>query len=75
MKISPEEADRLSTDATLNALLDQIRLEALNDLAGVEADNMISVLRLQQKVSVVDEIRSGLRASAARPANSKGTFA
>lgn len=74
MKISPEEAARLSSDATLNELLDTIRLEALNDLAGVEADNTISILRLQQKVSVVDEIRSGLKVTA-RPANSKGTFA
>ena len=74
MKISPEEAARLSSDATLNELLDTIRLAALNALAGVEADNTISILRLQQKVSVVDEIRSGLKVTA-RPANSKGTFA
>ena len=73
--ISPEEAARLSSDATLNALLDTIRLEALTDQANVKADDTISILRLQQKVGVVDEIRSGLHAASARPANSPGTFA
>lgn len=59
--IDPKEAERLSRDDTLNAFFDKIRLEALEDLATVEADQTIAILRLQQKVAVIDEIRSGLK--------------
>lgn len=59
--IDAKEAERLSKDESLNTLLDALRLEALNDLANVEADKPIDVLRLQQKVAAIDDIRIGLK--------------
>ena len=75
-KIIPKEAQRLLDDATLALAMDEIRLEALNDLSNVQADNLTAVLRLQQRVQAIEDIRSKLQ-SAARTstANSAGTFA
>lgn len=72
------EADRLERDETLNMALDALRLEALNELAGADADKLITILRLQQKVAVIDDIRSALKGMILRgskTANSPGTFA
>jgi hypothetical protein len=75
--IIPKEAQRLLDDATLALAMDEIRLEALNDLANVQADDITAVLRLQQKVAAIEDIRSALQSAANRtkPANSPGTFA
>ena len=72
------EAERLGKDETLNMALDALRLEALNELAGADADNKTLVLRLQQKVAVIDDIRSELKGMVLRgskTANSSRTFA
>ncbi|WP_167498771.1 hypothetical protein [Mesorhizobium sp. M2D.F.Ca.ET.223.01.1.1] len=56
--------------------MDEIRLEALNDLANVQADNITAVLRLQQRVQAIEDIRSKLQSAAmTKTANSTGTFA
>jgi len=73
--IDPKEAERLSRDDTLNAFFDKLRLEALEDLASVEADKTVSILRLQQKVAVIDEIRGGLKSIVMLAATSTRTVA
>jgi hypothetical protein len=75
--ILPKEAQRLLEDDTLNLAFDAIRLEALSDLATVKADDTTAVLRLQQKVAAIEDIRAALHSAANRPkpANSAGTFA
>lgn len=55
-----KEADRLQNDEIFNMALDAIRAEALEGLALIDADDKTAVLRLQAKVSVVDEIRNVL---------------
>lgn len=55
-----KEADRLKNDDTLNTALDDIRSEALNDLAKADADDKTMILRLQQRVLVIDDIRATL---------------
>ncbi|MGD9725268.1 MAG: hypothetical protein AB7R40_23535 [Nitrospiraceae bacterium] len=55
-----KEAARLKADELFNKALDNIRSEALNGLAAVDADSYHAVVRLQQKVAVVDEIRATL---------------
>lgn len=55
-----KEAERLRTDPIFIKALDDIRLEALNTLAVADPDDKTSILRLQQRVSVADEIRSVL---------------
>lgn len=73
-----KEAERLLRDDVLNHALDAIRAGALEDLAAANAADMISVLRLQQMVAVIDGIRLELRAAVLRQsaANSPtGTFA
>ena len=55
-----KEADRLKNDDTFNNALDDIRDEALNALAMADADDKTMILRLQQKVAVIDEIRNVL---------------
>lgn len=55
-----KEADRLKNDDTFQKALDDIRIEALNDLALANADDKTMILRLQQKVAVIDEIRTTL---------------
>lgn len=55
-----KEAARLKNDDTLNKALDDIRSEALNSLAIADADNYATIVRWQQRVAVVDEIRATL---------------
>lgn len=55
-----KEADRLSSDPIFIQALADIRSDALNALAEANADDKTAVLRLQQKVAVVDEIRTVL---------------
>lgn len=75
--IIPKEAQRLLDDETLKTAFDIVRLDALNALADVKADDITAVLRLQQRVQAIEDIRSELRSAANRtsPANSPGTFA
>jgi hypothetical protein len=55
-----KEAARLKADDMFNRALDLMKFEALTDLANADADNKTAILRLQQKVAVVDEIRATL---------------
>jgi hypothetical protein len=55
-----KEADRLKNDDIFNKALSDIRAEALDELAIANADDKTMILRLQQKVSVIDEIRTTL---------------
>ena len=55
-----KEADRLKNDEIFNKALDDIRAEALEDLAKAVANDVINIHRFQQKVAVVDEIRATL---------------
>jgi hypothetical protein len=55
-----KEADRLKNDEIFNKALADIRSEALEALAAADADNYTAIVRLQQRVAVVDEIRTML---------------
>jgi hypothetical protein len=55
-----KEAERLQNDPVFNEALQEIRAEALDALAAADADNKTMILRLQQKVAVIDEIRTML---------------
>lgn len=55
-----KEADRLQNDEIFNKALNDIRAEALDALALANADDKTTILRLQQKVAVIDEIRTTL---------------
>lgn len=55
-----KEADRLKNDELFNKALDAIRSEALDSLATADADNCATIVRWQQRVQVVDEIRATL---------------
>lgn len=55
-----KEADRLKHDEIFNKALDDIRSEALEALAVANAENTIMILYLQQKVAVIDDIRTTL---------------
>lgn len=55
-----KEADRLKNDPIFDKALSDIRAEALEALAEADADEIIMILRHQQKVKVIDEIRSVL---------------
>jgi hypothetical protein len=55
-----KEADRLKNDEIFNKALADIRSEALDTLATSDADDKTMILRLQQKVAVIDEIRTTL---------------
>ena len=55
-----KEADRLKNDPIFNKALDDIRAEALNALVKAAADSFTAIARLQQKVEVIDEIRTTL---------------
>lgn len=55
-----KEADRLKNDEIFNKALDDIRSEALEALAVANAENTIMILYLQQKVAVIDDIRTTL---------------
>lgn len=56
-----KEADFLLSHAVLNLALDTMRREALEDLATADAEEIIDVLRHQQRVAAVDEFRGMLR--------------
>lgn len=72
-----KEAERLQSDNIFNAALDAIRAEALDALAVVDADSYHAVVRQQQRVAVVDEIRAtlGRYIVAAEIAEDTGSFA
>lgn len=55
-----KEAARLKSDPIFTQALDEIRAQALNELATADADNYTAIVRLQQKVAVADEIRTTL---------------
>lgn len=55
-----KEAERLKSDSIFTKALADIRAEALNELATADADNYTTIVRLQQKVAVADEIRTTL---------------
>lgn len=55
-----KEADRLKNDPLFTKALEDIRSDALNALAAANADDRTMILRLQQKVAVIDEIRTVL---------------
>lgn len=55
-----KEADRLQNDPIFAKALEDIRADALNELAQADAEHTISILRLQQRVAVIDEIRTML---------------
>jgi hypothetical protein len=55
-----KEAERLQNDPVFTEALNAIRTEALDALAEADADNKTHILRLQQKVAVIDEIRAVL---------------
>lgn len=55
-----KEAARLKGDPIFTKALDDIRADALNALALSDADDKTMILRLQQKVAVIDEIRNAL---------------
>ncbi len=54
------EADRLKNDPIFTEALADIRADALDALAIANADDKTTILRLQQKVAVIDEIRTVL---------------
>lgn len=70
-------AARLLTDDVLNHALDRVKAEALAALATANVDDKTSLLRLQQKVEAVEDIRSELRNAVNRvkTATSMGTVA
>jgi hypothetical protein len=55
-----QEAARLKADPILNRALDDIRADALNELATANADDKTNIIRLQQVATVVNEIRNVL---------------
>lgn len=55
-----KEADRLKNDEIFNKALQDMRRDALDSLATADADNYTAIVRLQQKVAVIDEIRNVL---------------
>lgn len=72
-----KEADRLINDDLFNKALEDIRADALNALAQANAEDKTSILRLQQKVAVIDEIRTvlGRYIMAADAQENSGSFA
>ena len=72
-----KEAARLKADELFNQALDAIRSEALDSLATADADSFTDIVRLQQRVLVVDEIRATLDRYiiAVEPAEDSGSFA
>jgi len=55
-----KEADRLSNDEILNKALDDIKLASYEALSQADVGDQIKLLRLQQRIAVVEEIRSTL---------------
>ncbi len=54
------EANRLKNDPIFNKALADIRSEALDALVSADADNYTAIVRLQQKVLLIEEIRNVL---------------
>lgn len=54
------EAERLKNDAILQKAFDDVKAEALESLATADADDKTMILRLQQRVAVIEEIRTQL---------------
>lgn len=63
------EAKRLLTDEVLMAAFEAVKQDAYRELAGVDAADTVAVLRLQQRVVALDEIRSQLQAHIVRAGN------
>jgi hypothetical protein len=72
-----KEAERLCRDDALNYAFDKTRAEALEALATAKVEDPTTILRLQQKVAAIDEIRAELRNAKHRvnAATSVGTVA
>ena len=72
-----KEAARLLADDVLNHALDKVSAEALAALAVANVDDKTSLLRLQERVGAVEDIRSELRSAVNRvkAATSQGTVA
>ena len=72
-----KEADRLNGDPIFSKALADIRSDALDALAVAHADDKTMILRLQQKVAVIDEIRTTLARyiTAADVQDNPGSFA
>lgn len=73
-----KEADRLLADDTLKHALDTLRKDAQEALSTANVDDKTLMIRLQQTVAVIDDIRSELRRAIASRSNANspaGTFA
>jgi hypothetical protein len=72
-----KEAARLLADDVLNHALDKVSAESLAALAVANVDDKTSLLRLQERVGAVEDIRSELRSAVNRvkAATSQGTVA
>lgn len=72
-----KEAARLLADDVLNHALDKVAAEAKDALATANVDDRTSLLRLQERVGAVEDIRSELRSAVNRvkAATSQGTVA
>lgn len=55
-----KEAARLESDETFNKAMDDIKAEALEKLSLANVEEPNEIIRLQQRVQVVEEIRSTL---------------
>ena len=55
-----KEAARLKSDDIFNKALDDIRSESLEALAVADVDNKTMILRHQQMIAVIDDIRTML---------------
>lgn len=73
-----QEADRLSNDPIFDKALADIRSDALDALAAADAEDLAAILRLQQRVAVIDEIRATLGRyiiAGAKQEETSGSFA
>ena len=72
-----KEASRLLADDVLNHALDKVMAEAKDALAIANVDDKTSLLRLQERVGAVEDIRQELRSAVNRvkAATSQGTVA
>jgi hypothetical protein len=72
-----KEAARLLADDVLNHALDKVKADALDALATADVDDKTMMLRLQQRVEAINDIRSELRNAVNRvkAATSQGTVA
>lgn len=72
-----KEADRLKSDPVFDKALTDIRSDALDALAVANADSFTDIVRLQQRVAVIDEIRAmlGRYIMAGAPQEEPGSFA